>query len=149
MERFQGLRGVKFRSRAGAAQFSATLLCNKRLPRKYVDSRTSKRLLLSLEETHEHIKGLGFFAELSHDGARAAHDLGGLASLVDLAEASVLAELLAGVHHEEVNAALLAERLHQLGVLRVVAVRRQAAQLGRLLVECLGAPTINEKAMRV
>jgi hypothetical protein len=39
-----------------------------------------------------------------------------------------------------VHAALLAQRLDQLGVLRVVAVRRQAAQLCRLLVERLGAP---------
>jgi len=107
----------------------------------------SSALLLGLEEAHEHSEGLGLFAELSHNGARATHDLGGLAGLVDLAEASVLAELLASVHHEEVHAALFAERLHQLGVLRVVAVRRQAAQLGSLLVEGLGAPEIKFKAM--
>ena len=101
---------------------------------------TREKLLLSLEEIHEHRERLRFLAELGDHGAGAAHDLGSLAFLVDLAEAAVLTELLARVNHEQVHAALFAQRLHQLGVFRVVAVRGQAAELSGLLVEGLGAP---------
>ena len=95
---------------------------------------------LVLEELKKHVERLRLLTELGDDGARAADDLGGLALLVDLAKAAPLTELLAGVDHDEVDAALLAERADELGVLRIVAVLREAAQLGGVLVEGLGAP---------
>ena len=97
-------------------------------------------LFLVLEVLHQHAEGLGLLAELGDHGARAPDHLGGLTLIVDLAQAAELTQLLAGVDHEQVHAALLAEGAHKLGVLRVVAVRRQAAELSGLLVERLGAP---------
>eukprot|EP00619_Florenciella_sp_RCC1007_P008755 CAMPEP_0205922284 /NCGR_PEP_ID=MMETSP1325-20131115/14211_1 /ASSEMBLY_ACC=CAM_ASM_000708 /TAXON_ID=236786 /ORGANISM="Florenciella sp., Strain RCC1007" /LENGTH=169 /DNA_ID=CAMNT_0053290271 /DNA_START=98 /DNA_END=605 /DNA_ORIENTATION=+ len=99
----------------------------------------ASRLRLILQELQEHVKRLRLLAKLGDDGARATHDLGGLAFLIDLAQAAPLAELLAGVDHHEVHATLLAQRAHKLGVLRIVAVLGKAAELGRVLVESLGA----------
>lgn len=45
-----------------------------------------------------------------------------------------------GSHHDEVDVALVAESADKLGVLRVLAVLRQAAKAGRSAVEDLGAP---------
>lgn len=61
------------------------------------------------------------------DDAGAPDDLPGLAVLVDLAEASPLAELLVVVHPEQRDVVLRAQRHHQLLVHRLVALVRQHA----------------------
>ena len=96
----------------------------------------------------KNVKRLRLLTELGDDSARAADNLGGLALLIDLTEPAPFAELLASVHHDKVDAALLAERAHELGVLRIVAVLGEAAELGRVLVEGLGAPEQRRRAQQ-
>lgn len=108
-------------------------------PNKRPPSALSLRAA-ALEEVEEDVERVAVLTELGDDGARAAHDLLRLTLAVDLAETAPLADtiVLALLNHDEMDALLLAERAHEACVLLVVAVLRQAAELGGVGVECLG-----------
>jgi len=95
--------------------------------------------LLLLQVVQEDVEGLGVLAEVRDHCAGGVHGLLDGAVHVELGQAAHLAQLRARVHHDQVHAALLAERAHQPRVLVRVAVLGQAAQPGRVPVQGLGA----------
>ena len=98
--------------------------------RDYTIGRSSRHQhSTALQVLLQHGKPLGLLTIVGHHGARAPHDLPGLALLVDLAEPGPLTQLLVLRHGDQVDALLGTERLDQLLVVRLVAVVREHTQL--------------------
>jgi hypothetical protein len=83
---------------------------------------------------------LRLHAEFGDNSARAAHNFGRFTIAVYFAQSTIFTELFSSVHHDEMDSTFLTKSFDKLGVLGVVAVRGQAAQLRLLLIERFSAP---------
>jgi hypothetical protein len=97
-------------------------------------------LLLGLHVVKDHVQGGGLLTEVSDDGDGALHSLAHVALGIELGQAAPLADLSAGVGHDQVHARLGAQSLNQLLVLLVVAVLSQDAQTSSAGIQSLHRP---------
>lgn len=92
-----------------------------------------------LEVFKEHVETLALDTIVLDNDTRAAHDLAGIAFLVNLAKTCPCAQDLAVSDLDQVDFVLCAECFNEFDVLSLCAGLHKHTQVGLALVQCLGA----------